>query len=105
MTRVIVKSGVCGFISTVEADKVADERVKVVITSSCKMVTEMSKSLPEIAQSEIFAPHIDTEVYKCASRCKLHTTCPVPMAVLKSIEAALELALPRDVVMLFDSRI
>ena len=105
MTRVIVKSGICGFISTIEVDEVANKSLKVTIYSACKMVTELGKSLIDIDEGEIFKQHIDTEVYKCASRCKLHTTCPVPMAVLKSIEAALELALPRDVVMLFDSRI
>ena len=104
MTRVIVKSGVCGFTATIDAEKVADERVKVVITSDCGMVTELGESLTEIDQSEIFKKHIDSKIYKTASRCSLHVACPVPMAVLKAIEAEAELALPRDVVVLFDSR-
>ncbi|MCK4696698.1 MAG: hypothetical protein KAT53_00175 [Dehalococcoidia bacterium] len=103
MTRVIVKSGICGFISTIEVDKVADESFKVVITSGCEMVTELGESLTEIDEGEVLKRHIDTEVYKSASRCKLHTTCPVPMAVLKAIEAEAELALPRDVVVIFDT--
>ena len=45
MTRVIVKSGICGFIGTVEVDKVDDKSFKVVITSGCEMVTELGKSL------------------------------------------------------------
>ncbi len=102
MTRVIVKSGICGFISTVEVDRVDDESFKVVITSGCEMVTELGESLTEIDEGEVLKRHVDTEVYKAASRCKLHTTCPVPMAVLKAIEAEAELALPRDVVVIFD---
>ena len=103
MTRVIVKSGICGFISTIDVERAADESIKVVITSGCEMVTELGKSLTEIEEREIHKNHIDSEIYKCASRCKLHVTCPVPMAVLKAIEVEAELALPRDVVMLFDT--
>jgi len=105
MTRVIVKSGICGFISTIDVERAADESIKVVITSGCEMVTELGESLTEIEieEREIHKKHIDSEIYKAASRCKLHVTCPVPMAVLKAIEAEAELALPRDVVMLFDT--
>jgi len=103
MTRVIVKSGICGFISTIEVKKVDDESFKVVISSGCEMVTELGESLTEIDKREIFKKHIDTEVYKSASRCELHVSCPVPMAILKAIEAEAELALPRDVVVIFDT--
>ena len=103
MTRVIVKSGICGFISIIEVDEVDDKSLKVTINSACKMVTELGKSLIDIDEGEIFKQHIDTEVYKSASRCKLHTACPVPMAVLKAIEAEAHLALPRDVVVMFDT--
>jgi len=103
MTRVIVKSGICGFISTVEVEEVDGESLKVVIDSKCPMVTELGKSLVEIDEGEVFKRHIDTEVYKAASKCHLHTTCPVPMAVLKAIEAEVHLALPRDVVVMFDT--
>ena len=103
MTRVIVKSGICGFISTIEVEKVDDESMKVVITSGCGMVTELGESLTEVDEGEIFKRHIDTEVYKSASRCQLHVACPVPMAVLKAIEVEAELAIPRDVVVIFDT--
>lgn len=103
MTRVIVKSGICGFIGTIEVDRVDDESFKVVITSGCEMVTELGKSLTEIDEGEVLERHIDTEVYKAASECHLHTACPVPMAVLKAIEAEAHLALPRDVVVMFDT--
>jgi hypothetical protein len=43
MTRVIVKSGICGFISTIEVKKVDDESFKVVISSGCEMVTELGE--------------------------------------------------------------
>ena len=105
MTRVIVKSGICGFISIIEVEEVDDKSLKIVIDSRCPMVTELGKSLVEIDEGEVFKSHIDTAVYKAASSCKLHTTCPVPMAVLKAIEAEVHLALPRDVVVMFDTTI
>ena len=34
----------------------------------------------------------------------VHATCPVPIAILKAIEAEAGLTVPCDVVILFDSR-
>ena len=103
MTSVIVKSGICGFIAKIEVEKVDKKKCKVKITTACPMVAEMGNALPEIEMGEIFKKHIDTEVYKLAGEYHLHTSCPVPMTILKAAEAECELALPRDVVVMFDS--
>ena len=104
MTRVVVKSGICGFISTIDADEVDKKHVKVKISADCPMVTAMGKSLPEeIEIAEVFKKHAESVVYKLAGEKHMHTACPVPMAVLKAIEAEFKLALPRDVVVMFDT--
>lgn len=102
MTSLIIKSGICGFIAKIDVDAVDKKHVKVKINTACPMVTEMGNALPEIEQGEIFKKHVDTVVYKLAGDYHLHTTCPVPMAVLKAVEAEFELALPRDCVVMFD---
>lgn len=103
MTKVIVDPGVCGFSTTIEVANVAKRRVRIAITSDCEMVTKLGESLAEVERWEVFKQHADCEIYKDASRCSLHATCPIPIAVLKAIEVEAGLALPRDVVIHFDT--
>jgi hypothetical protein len=47
-------------------------------------------------------PFSDNKVYIIGGRTLKHTTCPLPMAVLKGFEVAAGLALKRDVSVVFD---
>jgi len=97
MTRVIVNPGACGFTTTIEVDKVSKRRVKVVITSDCEMVTELGESFTEVDAGQALKQGQALSEY-------VHAACPVPIAVLKAIEAEAGLTVPCDVVILFDSR-
>ncbi len=103
MTKVTVDPGICGFITTIEALKVAKRRIKIVITSDCEAVSKLGESLTEVDLWEIFKKHLDSEIYKGASRCQLHGTCPVPAGILKAIEVEAKLALPRDATIRFET--
>jgi len=103
MTRVTVDPGICDFTTTIEVNKSTKRKVKVLINSQCEWVTELGESLTEIDQWDVIKQYIDCEIYKVASKCHLHVTCPVPMAVLKAIEVEAGLALPRDVVIRFET--
>jgi len=102
MTRVVVNPGICGMKATVEVDRVGKRKVSVRITSDCEMVAKMGESLVELDQWDALKPLLHSEVYQCASECSLHTTCPVPMAILKAIEVEAGLALPRPVLVQFE---
>jgi hypothetical protein len=41
-------------------------------------------------------------VYVSAQQAGCHSSCPVPVAVLKAVEVAMEMALPRDVRIKFE---
>lgn len=103
MTRVVVNPGICGFITIIEVDKVAKRRVRVVITSDCEMVTKLGESLTELDQWEASKPRADCDVHRQASRHTLHSACPIPIGILKAIEVEAGLALPRDVVIRFET--
>ena len=103
MTRVMVNSGICGFITTIEVEKVDKRKVKVVVSSDCEMVSELGESLIELDQWEVMKQQVDCEVYKAASSCQLHVACPVPVGILKAIEVEAGLALPRDIVIHFET--
>ena len=97
MTRVIVNPGACGFTTTIDVNKVSKRRVKVVITSDCEMVTELGESFTEVDAGQALKQGQALSEY-------VHATCPIPIAVLKAIEAEAGLTVPCDVVILFDSR-
>jgi len=103
MTRVLVDPGICGLITMVEVNKIAKRKVKVTITSDCEMLTELGELLAEVDQQDAITQYANSEIYKAASRCHLHVTCPVPVAVLKAIEVEAGLALPRDVSIRFET--
>ena len=103
MTRAVVYPGICGMQTTIEVDKVAKRRARVAITSDCDMVTKLGKSLTEVDQFIVIKQRGACEIYKATSRCHLHVTCPVPMAILKAIEVEAGFALPHDVVIRFET--
>lgn len=104
MTRVVVNPGNCGFTTTIEVSKVANRRARVVITSDCERVTELGESLTELDTWEVFKQYADNAIYKGASRCHLHITCPVPTGILKAIEVEAGLAVSCDVVIRFETQ-
>jgi hypothetical protein len=103
MTRVEVNPGVCGFICTIEVEKVDKRRVTIAIASDCDMIYELGELLREADIWEIMKPHVHSAVHQTASQCQLHAACPVPSAVIKAVEVEAELALPRDVAIHFES--
>ena len=103
MTRAVVNPGICGMSITVEVVKVGKQGVRVEITSDCKMMTKMGESLAELDLLDALKPPVNSEVYKCASEYHLCTSCPVPMAILKAIEIEAGLALPRPVLVHFET--
>lgn len=103
MTRVTIDAGICGFTTTVEASNVGRRKVSVVLSSECEMVESMNGQFEDLGWLEALAPPTDSVVWQCACRSLQHSCCPVPIAILKAIEVELDLALPKDVVIHFES--
>lgn len=101
MAIVVVDPGICGMTVTIEVTKVGKQKGKIEITSECEKITKMSESLPDLSLLDALKPHVDSAVYKYASKHHLCTSCPVPMAILKTIEVEVGLALPRPVLVHF----
>jgi hypothetical protein len=58
----------------------------------------MAEVLGELDMFEIFKPLTEPQVYRAAAQTVKHAACPVPSAILKAVEVAAELALPKDVI-------
>jgi len=103
MTKAVVNAGACGMTVTIEVARVDKRSVRVRITTDCEMVTNLGDSLVRVDVQEALKAYVESQVYRYASQCRLHTSCPVPMAILKAIEVEAGLALPRSVFVCFEA--
>ncbi len=96
MAKAEIMSGVCGFNTVVEAHMDGDECV-VSIQSECESIQKMAQELNRVDPfREISFRGGGPEILKVASRCCKHTACPVPAGIVKAVEVAAGLALPKD---------
>jgi hypothetical protein len=103
MTRAVVNPGICGMTATIEVVKVGNRKFSVEVTSDCEMVSKLAKSLVELDQRDALKLPLDSDVYKYATQCRVHASCPMPMAIIKTIEIEAGLALPRPISVHFDT--
>ncbi|MEK6793256.1 MAG: hypothetical protein AABZ39_00655 [Spirochaetota bacterium] len=100
MITVTVDAGICGFVSTIRAESDDGQTVRVSIDSKCESVAALGPELAACdAYSIAFAKYGASPVYQAADRHFKHGACPVPATVVKAVEAAANLALPKDVIM------
>jgi len=96
VARVRIDAGVCGFVTDVKATSDDSQNVALEITSTCPHVTKGAADLTSVdAYAEIFAKPAETRTYAALAEHLPHVACPVYAGVLKAVEAAAGLALPR----------
>ncbi len=95
-----VEAGVCGYTTSVTARKTEGYNVSVAIASECPHVSAIASEVAEVdALHQIGLRGGLPTVLETAYRHCVHAACPVPSALVKAIEVAAGLALPRDVSM------
>ena len=100
MAIVEIDAGVCGLATTVRAVKTEGYNVRVAIESACPHVQKIAAEVQEVdAVRQIglrggLPPVLQTAYSHC-----IHAACPVPSGLVKAIEVAAGLALPKDVAM------
>ena len=102
--RVEADPGICGFPCVIEARKKGSRNVSLKISGSeCKHIKRLAKVVEEMTLRDLFKPITKNPVYVSAQRAGCHPSCPVPVAVLKVAEVAMEMALPKDVRIKFNT--
>lgn len=97
-----VDAGACRFRTRI-VGKPEGEKVRLVIESDCPCIKELAKDLKGVVIFEALKlPYSDNPVFLKAGKVLRHSTCPVPIAILKCVEAAAGLALKRDVKVEFE---
>ncbi|SCY66849.1 DUF6951 family protein [Desulfoluna spongiiphila] len=103
MTEMEVFAGVCGFKTVIKADPT--ERYKAVCTleTACPNLKKVGEALgdePLDVMNELFAKGQSKVITLCTAHLP-HVSCPVPAAILKTLEVSVGLALPADPVLTF----
>jgi hypothetical protein len=103
--RVKIEPGICGFGCVIEVQKKAKYIVSLqVAESDCKHVRRLFQNLHEMNMRDLFSPISKNPIFLSAQKAGCHPSCPIPVAALKGVEVAMEMALPRDVTIRFRSR-
>jgi hypothetical protein len=98
MATVEIDAGVCGHTTTVAAERGDGYSVRVSLDSTCPHVQKIAPEVAEVDALEQIGlrdglpPVLQSAYTHCA-----HAACPVPSGLVKAIEVAAGLALPRDV--------
>jgi hypothetical protein len=98
-----VNPGVCGFNCTIDIHHVEKRVVRVVINGSeCKQIQRLSAAIDQFTLKELFTPLTRNPVYKAAEKSGCHSSCVIPAAILKAVEAAMGMAIAKDVALVFN---
>jgi len=100
MPKIITKAnpGICGLLSTITAVSDDGMTAQISITSDCPDIIKLGDEIKEIdGMQEVFKPFGQSIIFTEAAKFCSHATCPLPTAILKTVEAACGYALPADV--------
>ncbi|UNC91786.1 DUF6951 family protein [Candidatus Contubernalis alkaliaceticus] len=97
MIVVEVDPGICGLMSKITVNSNDEKTAAVDITSDCPAVKAMGEDLKEVDSRKGCLSRIGGSPVYIAAGKRCHAACPVPMAIIKGIEAACGLAIPKDV--------
>ncbi len=98
MTKVCVDPGACGFICLIEVSQTGRYKVMVRLQSQCKQIAKLAAEITEIDFMDIMRGAFgQNPIFLSAARCKLHPSCPIPTALVKAVEAALGMAVNKNV--------
>jgi hypothetical protein len=103
MTEVEVFSGVCGHKTIVKVEDQKKYKATCIIESSCPNFQKVAKILDSKTldmMQELFKKG-ESQVLNACQGIVPHVSCPVPAAVLKTLEVGVGLALPADATITF----
>jgi len=96
MSKTEINAGICGHVTTVEAS-VEGKVCKLIITSDCQAIQNLAQELTEVTPlQEISCRRGLPQTLQMGQKHCFHAACPVPVGIIKAIEVAAKLALPKD---------
>ena len=96
MARIVIDPGICGFMAEVVAE-MEGEMCSLEISCECEPVQRMARELTQVDPMAEIGFHGDGPLtLKMFTKHLPHPACPVPTGILKAVEIAAGLALPKD---------
>lgn len=96
MAKSEINAGICGNITNVEAT-MEGKVCKLNIISNCKAIQQIAQELLEVdPMKEISAKRAMPQTLQAGLKHCFHAACPVPVGIIKAVEVAGKLALPKD---------
>ncbi len=74
-----------------------------ILSCECQQIEKLSDRLTELTLRDIFTPITRNPLYVAAEQSGCHPSCGIPVAILKAAEAAMGMALPKDVTIRFNA--
>ena len=100
MVVVKVDPGICGMQTIINVESEDSQEASIDIKSDCQYIQSIAAELKQVdALEECFGEICNTKTYALANKYCRHTACPIPSAIIKGVEVACELAIPKDVEM------
>ena len=97
MVKSEISSGICCFSTQVEAS-MDGQHCTLNITSDCQSIQHLAKELTRVDPIQEIAFRDPMPLtYQMAVKHCAHAACPVPVGIIKAVEAEAGLALPADV--------
>lgn len=98
---IVVTPGACQFLTRVTI-RDHDDGVQVDLDSKCPMIMKLNALLGVVDPFEAMEmPYGQNAVYSLAGEVLSHASCPVPLAIVKAIEAKTGMAVKKDVCLEF----
>jgi hypothetical protein len=97
MAKAEINAGACGFITTVETTMEGKMTCNVHIESECAAMQRLAGVLTQVQPfDEISFRKKMPTILELGTKYCTHPACPVPVGVIKAVEVAAHLALPKD---------
>lgn len=94
--RVSVYPGNCGFPCSIQAEKNGRRSAAVQLHSKCAQITRLGAMLAEISLQELFLPLTKNPIFQKAEAAGCHPSCPIPVAIIKTVEVTMGMAVAQD---------
>ena len=102
MTKLVVNTGGCGYTIDIRVEKAAAGQYSLTVETGCEHVKALAGDLPVLKEMDVFIPILQNPVYQAAARRVKHSACPIPSAILKTLEVEAGFNVARDVTFTFE---
>ena len=102
MTKLVVNTGGCGYTIGIRVEKAAAGQYSLTVETGCKHVKALAEAIPVLNKMDVFIPILQNPVYQAAARRVKHSACPIPSAILKTLEVEAGFNVAKDMTFTFE---